>query len=841
MKRTKLLVSLAAAACAGNTESPWVAPGPGEVAGVVVSSEDMLFGGISAEGQLGDVLLQNAKVRFVIQGLRDGGYYVRQGGGVLDADIIRPDGAPGRDLVDDWMVMPGLGRILDPVRITVESDGEDGAARVRVVGTDIPLELASGATEADIFPAQGLTVLVDYVLRPDTQFLEVTTQVIADRAVSFAPGDILFGAVDIAEAWDEGFGLDTPASGPHAFTALVSEKGPGALAIAAAPGTSFSPGAGGILAELADLQVAFLPTQSLAAGERFEWTRLWGVAPDLAAMTTELLERSGESSEVLEDVVRAPDGPVAGARVHVLVDGEPWSMALTDADGAFSMRVPEAGEVTVLAEGRGRGYFFDLPSSIPSYGPYAAEPARLASLAALEAGVAGYTARAAGRGIGTAEEPLALGEPAELLVRDTEGGPFEVRLQRLDSDPEVDSRLVARRPRGGAVGWARDGEVRLLVEPGTYRAVIHRGSRYEAVAEEVALVAGANELEVSLTRAYEHPGWLLGDPHMHASPSGDANIAMEERLVGAAAVGLQLHFGTDHDHVVDYRPLLDPLGLSEVLGSVVSSEFSPTLRGHHNIYPLSVLEDRRNGGAVLWWEFRVDQTVEQHLALRERHGDIVIQSNHPLSGLTEAANWSVGAIGRGDFWSTEIDSMEVMNNDSYEALAVYLDLVSRGQLLAAIGVSDSHGHTNGSLGISATFLEVGVDSPSEMTDEMLVDAVRGLRTQVTRGPFLSMSIRPGEIVGAGSELEVEALAPSWVRVDRLILLRDGEAIETVEGRSATFTLDATEDALFNVRAEGDTPMQPVSGATPWAFSSPILVDVEGDGWEAPLPPLVVDP
>ena len=41
-------------------------------------------------------------------------------------------------------------------------------------------------------------------------------------------------------------------------------------------------------------------------------------------------------------------------------------------------------------------------------------------------------------------------------------------------------------------------------------------------------------------------------------------------------------------------------------------------------------------------------------------------------------------------------------------------------------------------------------------------------------------------------------------------------------------------------AEGDTPMGPIYGSsTPWAMTAPIYVDVAGDGWDAPKPPLTL--
>jgi len=42
-----------------------------------------------------------------------------------------------------------------------------------------------------------------------------------------------------------------------------------------------------------------------------------------------------------------------------------------------------------------------------------------------------------------------------------------------------------------------------------------------------------------------------------------------------------------------------------------------------------------------------------------------------------------------------------------------------------------------------------------------------------------------------------------------------------------------------VIARGSEPMAPMFTNTPWAMTAPWRVDLAGDGWEPPLPPLVI--
>ncbi|MBT3223320.1 MAG: hypothetical protein HN348_29960, partial [Proteobacteria bacterium] len=102
-----LLVLVGCKKATSDDEVPYSAPdltvvlGAGEVLAGVVVDEESLFGGISAEGQLGDFKIYNDRAQFIVQAVRESSYYVELGGGVIDADAVRPPGELGRDRVDD--------------------------------------------------------------------------------------------------------------------------------------------------------------------------------------------------------------------------------------------------------------------------------------------------------------------------------------------------------------------------------------------------------------------------------------------------------------------------------------------------------------------------------------------------------------------------------------------------------------------------------------------------------------------------------------------------------------------------------------------------------------------
>ncbi len=851
MRRLPLLLALCACAPEPTDEVPdeiavdLVSPLPsGEARAGVVTDVGALWGGVFAEGQPGDVKIYNDRVRFVIQGVRPGSYIVPQGGGVLDADIVRPAGQAGHDLVKDWHGLVGIGRVVDPEQVEVVEDGsEGGAAVVRVRGPGSAMGFLSGNLETpDLIPDLDIVVEHVYTLPPDSWTMTVKTTVTAGTLpVDQAFGDLLMGSPEVAWRWGEGGGLDGP-SGPFRWTGYVGQAHEAAVAVLTAPGETMSSGGFEIIAQATDVAGGFGAPLLLAPGASASWTRSYGVAPDLATLTNAWLAASEEPTEALTGTVTASDGPVAGAWVVAYVDDAPFTLAVTDATGGYSIAVPAGADARVLAVGRSTGLFLDLPEGAGPSAPYA-HPEVASQQRLTLAGGAPSVPLAEGRGVASAEAPLTLGVPAQLEVSVADGLPFTVRVLRTEADAPTDDRVVPRRPEGLAgAAWSRDGGVSLLVEPGTYDVVVHRGLRYELSSQRVTLAAGENApVQAELDLAYTTPGWLLTDPHSHAVSSGDASIAMEDRVIVAAALGLQVHIGTDHDRISDYRPLVSALGLSSVLSSVVAEEFSPTLRGHFNVYPIDPNPSEPDLGSWRWWAVDPLPSTDEMLAfLRGRHGDLVIQSNHPTDqGLAANAGWRPGEVRNAFRWTTGFEAIEVLNGGSSDDyLPFWWDLATRGVLTAPVGVSDSHNHFGGMVGLSATFVQLGQDDVADLDPQALVPALRDRKVVVTRGPFLRTTPAPSTVV-APAEIEVEALSPSWIVIDRLRLVCNGEEVEVQEGAAATFTVSPEQDAVCVVMAEGDQPMQPVSSRTPWAMTAPWLVDVGGNGWEPPLPSLVV--
>lgn len=832
---------------------------PGEVRAGTAADAAALFGGVSAEGKAGDVKLYNDRVQFVIQAVGDSGYYDEHGGALVDADLVRDEGVPGRDVLDELMTMPGFGRVVDVETVEVLSDGTDGVARVRTSGTATPMSLIVGAFESDgAIEDLDLRVVTEYALEPDSWSLTATTTVTNDEsdAVEIAIGDAAFYAQDVAEPWKPGEGRDPNGIAAVPWTAVVGNRNEVALALLQQDEPLEIGAAGAVLAELGSLMTGSAPSVEIAPGESATWTRRLGVGPDPATLSGEAVVRAGMGGQKLAGVVSAGGAPVAGARVHVLDEaGDPITLAFADAEGRWSATVP-TGKVSLVASGRGHARVFDLPAGHGWAAPYAPEDDGLLLRSLADGAPGAPFAEGYGLGAPSRSWDLELVPPGVVRVRIADAGPGVARVAFAAGDAVVpDERLVPGRPEGhAAIGFVRDGELDLPLEPGSYVVTVSRGIRDHATTATVTVASGETvELDADLSPAYTLDGVVTGDPHTHASPSGDGGISMEERLLTMAAFGVDVHFGTDHDHVADYRPLLAPLGLEDRLRSVVADEVSPVLRGHFNTWPAALDAAKPNHGAPRWW-LGYQDTAEIFGWMRALVGeDGVVQANHPVgdSGMFTHAGYEPG-VGEVDatHWSDDFQAMELMNSGSYaDYLPYYQDLVARGVHVAPVGTSDAHGATSGGLGASLTFFLTGTDFAGT-TDADLVDAVRRRATVVSRGPFIDARIdgvpAPGAEVAGPVGLDVTVYAPDWMPIDTVTLLEDGVAVatEACTGTAptpcvASWLLSPSADAAYTVVAEGATGMGAVQpGTLPWAMTAATFVDADGDGWEAPLPPLV---
>jgi hypothetical protein len=217
-------------------------------------------------------------------------------------------------------------------------------------------------------------------------------------------------------------------------------------------------------------------------------------------------------------------------------------------------------------------------------------------------------------------------------------------------------------------------------------------------------------------------------------------------------------------------------------------------------------------------------------------------------------------------------------------------MLDRGHRATGMGTSDTHHLLGDEPGYARTLLFVGAgkDVPGGTSRDDVIEAIRQHRAIATNAPFLEMAIgahRIGDtVVAAGGSVDVvvRVRAPSWAAVDRLVVYSNSkvvasQAIPAAQGtdHEARVHLDLAADSWVVAEATGSGSMFPVVSpiefppldasviikalsvgldlsalpltsrlkpsslhvATPYAITNPIWIDVDGNGWTPPKPPL----
>jgi len=808
-----------------------------------------LIGGPIADGQVGDYLIGNAKVRFVIQGADDPRTLLPYGGTVIDADVVRSPGEPGQDRLQEVGTVAGYIRLVRPTDIEVVSAGRSGKpAIIRVTGVDggmplIDTILPLGSSE--------LAVQIDYILEPGAESLRIETTYTSRKESGSArpvkPGDALLMSdlLTLCTGPEPGCGVSDPPLRPRWISAHAGD------AVAYAYFTSGGETQMRVELQQDDLWLLTAPAYSLGPLESATFTRYLAVAAGPAGLWPEVLRRqhahaTPESepaalATVAGTVTLDDGGPAPGAAVDVRDPDGAWlTRAIADADGAFSARV-EPGPVALTASAGLRV----TPDPVPAD-------------------------TSAGDASGVA---LSLPAPAwvELDLRDADDVPLPAR---VDFHPGHDATPVGR---GEHTFWSVDGGGRLELPPGDWTAVVTRGYEYDTDQVFLTAVAGQSEpMAAALTHVVDTQGYLAVDPHSHTRYSIDSQIDERARVAQAAAEHVEVVVNTEHDVIYDMQPDVVRVGAQGVLRGVPGIEISP-LYGHINAYPVSDDDaDRQKSWPVAWWV--TDEQGEVigprnptaiFADLRDKLHAQVIQLNHPREGqgVLNFADYDpvVGFDGVSeDLLSTDFDTVEIQNagydDSDAETLLDWYSFLNQGLYTTAVGVSDSHGLSR-MLGVARTLVAVPDDVISQELDlQPLWDNLRAQRATVVCGPFVELwaladagadpsEAAMGQQVTRTSgplRVRVRVQAAPFVQTARLHLVVNGQTVQTLDLPApgtppAALRLDQEldvdwtgGDAWIVAIVEGDQPMWPLVSELPRGVTNPVYVDRDGDGaWTPP--------
>lgn len=776
----------------------------------------------------GDFLLINDKIAVVIEdkGLSDG--YAPFGGEILALDAVGDDGKPrGLSMYNETLIGLTL-QMVKPDSVGVIADGSDGKeAIVRVKGPIQVVPFLDGPLKG-LFPrSYDFEMAYDYVLAPGAEKVVIragvrnTTLEPINLGVDRPDKDEFYGFFQYSRSQlvtaEKGYGK------PPNHTDWVAFDG-GELGFA-------WKGLGG--------QIHYGLEQS---GFQLFWGD--GFVADACAVTTkdrvdlvvggpdydglrEAMRRSEAEPAWREIKGTLKDGfgvPVAGAWIHGKDStGQYLTRARTGATGEFTVHAPPGQALTIVPQKR--GYPTHKGDTIAAEGTTAA--LTFAPHATLHVVVAdedlGTPVPARVQVIPAIPEP---GTPDEYGVDDEQNGRIHQELAVSDTT--------------------------LIVPPGQHRIIVSHGYEWELYDTTVTVAAGDKlDVTAAIAHSVDTTGVMCADFHIHSIFSADSNDAVDYKVRGAVADGLDIPVSSEHEWVIDFQPVIQKLGFAAWAFGMASSELTTFTWGHFGVLPLTPRDDARNHGAVDWIGKNPSQVFSLVHSLPEKPVLIV---NHPrgsgFGGYFGAAKYDRQSDkGSDELWSYDFNAIEVWNDSDFEksrdaSVADWFAMLNHGHTLWAVGSSDSHSLRSSPVGYPRTCLYFGHDDFTQLTPNAVRDAVAAGSATISGGLYMTVTgpngERPGQsLVAADGKATflVTVEAPSYMPADTLETIVDGKTVSVEPllpigsskskryANQVTVTFDPASPrswVVFHAKGEGDlAPLHP--GRAPFAASNPVFL------------------
>lgn len=672
----------------GDAQDVWA----GEITG---SNLEELIEGPASSGMPGDFFMRNSKARFVIQAATRVIGVIPQGGNLVDAVPLGPDGKDAAvDHFGEFSMVYRVGRTCRHDTIEVLRDGSaGGAAVIRARGMaevnqfinlrgmgllSIPFDL-DPAIEDEVECA------TTYMLESDSSALQVwwTLHNPSEEEV-----DAPFGAFNDTggdtEAWTPTRGFErlgisalSEATDPAPVDYVVYQ-GPGvAYGILPQHEDAATPNVSALIAgvsillfkaeSLLDMLNRDFNQLKMAPGKGFTQGMQVVVGFDAAAAEEAFRRQRDEEVATLSGTVAWTGGGVpAGARVSVFED---------------------AGETGVLDEDDVIRTYINVDAAGDFSGSLA--PGNYLVVAEVQDQARSAPQTIELKSSGTSDVSFSLDAPVAydytIVTDDKDGNYIPGKIQIIGVHPITpDKRTFETYDRYGGlvkmlwsvrgtstdIGDGADPQI-ILPVGSTYRILVSRGTEWSIDTLTVTPKAGEtpDPLEFKLTHVIDTTGYISSEHHVHLVGSPDSPVLQPDRVATMVADGVELFTSTDHDYVSDLQPVIESMNLTSLVRNIAGLEVTPFAFGHFNTFPLTPDNDSPNHGAIDWTNGGADNLAmlpgDIFAAMREK-GAKVVQVNHPrnTNGITDFMQYfdRAGLKFDHDKRTIETDSQPVPND-----------------------------------------------------------------------------------------------------------------------------------------------------------------------------------
>jgi hypothetical protein len=617
-----------------------------------------------AHRRVGDLCLENAEARFVVQDVtkpespsdptpRDMYSVGPFGGNIIDAVLVSN---PTTDNFLEVQSLLNIETVANYQSILIVNDGQDGTpAIIRTCGPDDLLDFANPSSLLRDFGLdspgcdpptrdctddndQAIEACTTYTLAPGDAYVRIDTEIFNNESVTLKPyvGDWLNTAGEVGGFFKPNPGIGEAIFGPNGpgmgwFAEPTIEGADrfeyGYVPVEQAQAPPVQVGSyvtvSGVTIILHDISAVFallgFPSPfAVASGESETYTRYFVVGDGTANAAVELSNRiNDKGTGTVQGCVTVGGTPTPSAKVTVgtLLDAsgdidQVLAHFVTDATGCYAgeVEVPTAAGVRYGAAAAKLGALYEGGTPVPPVTTFELHPAG-------DVEVLDFALPASGTLRVDVTDTTGSAVPARVTVVGFDPSPEPTRSgtnlpgfgsSTLGLFHDVNDRLPF-----GVVAFdytGADGVSEFRIEPGTYHVFVSRGTEYSAwstllppISGPVAISGGAvTRLEATIARVVDTPGFVSSDFHVHGIASPDSQVNDVNRANQFAGEGVENLVATDHHVHKDYLPAIAAAGLSQWVTSTVGEEITTFDYGHFNSYPVSIDPSVPSGGSTDW-------------------------------------------------------------------------------------------------------------------------------------------------------------------------------------------------------------------------------------------------
>ncbi len=618
-----------------------------------ITNASELIGGPLAMGRVGDWIIENDRVRYVVRDVgRDFSFMLTYGGHIMDADFQRSSG-PGRDNFLAMTPLINISSTDNPTSITVVNDGSAGGpAILQTSGPDDlfdPIDPAVAikgfSTSLSIPPAAidnniPVNVVNEYTLNPGDDFVQMETIInnTGGSTLNLYTGDYLSGGGQL-ETVAPGLGFGEPAIriGGNTANGEIAYTFQGWLGFGQSQGVSYA-----VIPQVYDLTSSFTQsgvvvpiygqnlvaillapdnnkppgTMNIPPAGSASFKRWFALSDNGMGGIVDARHKLVARGDIVDDIktgwvqgtVTVGGQPVDGARVAIAKSpgARTANYGLVDVfetkDGGFFQGTVPKGEYLALVK-------------IPGY-PY-------------EGGTGSPVEHAIKIGGGTSVVNFDVPATGFVRVDVTDGvsaQPLSAKVSvvgfEASPDPGITENAVLASVSGNLFGYDAREKVSIYglprvqfagpsgstsvfaLQPGNYQLVVSHGPEYSVFKQNITVSPGTAStpqvVAASVVRVVDTTGFVSADHHVHLINSPDSVVSKDERIITMLAEGVDYFVASDHDFKTDLTADVAALGASSLIKTAVSNEITYFDSGHFGSYPLDLVPGSVTGGAVDW-------------------------------------------------------------------------------------------------------------------------------------------------------------------------------------------------------------------------------------------------